>query len=162
MNTSCETPEHRESWTSCFLHDHFAWIFFFSFEKISTPEKHLWWDYNLSMGLQMLVVAAQIRTPSRSRGVFQICWAWSLLFWLFCLPLPLRLPPPSSQDWCVQRSGRAALWLKEGHVLHLQSELPVATQPSLSSRQLSIISPAAHHHHLVSSLSLIHQNSSNL
>lgn len=32
MGTSCKTPEHREGWTSCFLHDN-AWDFFFSLEK---------------------------------------------------------------------------------------------------------------------------------
>lgn len=98
----------------------------------------------------------------KKQGSFSDLLSMKLAILAFLPASALRLPPPSSQGWCVQRPGRAALWLKEGHILHLIMELSAATQPSLSSRQLSIISPAAHHHHLVSSLNLIHQNSSNL
>lgn len=123
-------------------------IFFVSLEK-KNPYLHKLLR-NTTGGIQPVNWSANAcscpdkRAASRSRGVFQISWAWSSFFWLLCLSLPHRLPSASSQGWCVQRPGSIALWLREGPVFHQQRDLPVATQPSLSSRQFSIIS-AAHH-----------------
>lgn len=166
LSTNCKTPEHREGWSSCFLHDK-AWdFFFFHFGKkksLSTwaLEKHFWWAPNQSIGLQMLVAVAQIRKALKSSRAFQTHWAWSLLFWL--LP-PIRglQASHSSQGWCFQRPGSAALWPGQGHILHQQ---PTAWAPCGHAAQaeqwhVSIISPDAQHHLLASCLSLSHQNCS--
>lgn len=107
------------------------------------------------------VAVAQIRKALKSTRAFQTHWAWSLLFW----PLPAVPGPqasPSSQGWCFQRPGSAALWPGQGHVLHQQ---PTASAPCGHAAQaeqwhVSIISPDAQHHCLASCLSLSHQNCS--
>lgn len=129
MGTSCKTPERREGWTSCFLHDN-AWDFFSVWKKKSSstwaPETHFWCNSNQQMGLQMFVAATEIRKALKSSKAFQTCWAWSLLFRLLYLSLLLRLPSPSVWGWCFQSVGSAALWPGEGHVLYQQ---PTAWAP---------------------------------